>query len=123
MVTKGMILSEFRPDDADDEIDIVLRFPDRYRTLEQLDHLRIATAAGDVPISTFTTRQPVAQTGIINRTDQRRTLAVKADVADGILADDKVNELRAWLRNEALAEGVSWTFRGNRRNNGKARSS
>ncbi|MCR9256901.1 MAG: efflux RND transporter permease subunit [Alphaproteobacteria bacterium] len=113
MVTKGMIVSEFRPDDADDEIDIVLRFPDRYRTLEQLDHLRITTPAGEVPISTFTDREPVAQVGTIKRTDQRRTMAVKADVAPGVLADDKVKELRAWLTTQAdLPEGVSWSFKG-----------
>ena len=113
MVTKGMILSDFRPDDADDEIDIVLRFPDRYRTLEQLDNLRVTTAAGEIPISTFTTRNPVAQTGTIARTDQKRTLAIKADVTEGVLADDKVKVLTKWLREEApLPPEVRWSFKG-----------
>ena len=37
LVTNGLKVSEFQPDDADDEIDIVIRYPEDKRTLRQLD--------------------------------------------------------------------------------------
>ena len=53
MVTNGVRLGEFRPDDADDEVEIRLRYPEQNRQLAALDELRVNTPAGPVPISSF----------------------------------------------------------------------
>ena len=45
LVTNGMLIGDYRPDDADDEVDIRARFPDADRNLEQLDRLRVNTRA------------------------------------------------------------------------------
>jgi multidrug efflux pump len=101
LVTRGVKLGEYRPDDSDDEIDIVARYPMRYRTLEQLDHIRIPTEQGDIPIANFVKRSAQQKTGTLERTDGRRQMSVKADVADGVLAADKVAEIQQWLATEA----------------------
>ncbi len=47
LVTNGIKLGDYRPDDADEEIDIRVRYPVRqYRSLDQLDQLKIKTEAG-----------------------------------------------------------------------------
>ena len=57
LVTNGIKADEYRPNDADDEIDIRLRFPDDKRTMDQLDSLRVMTENGMVPISNFVKRE------------------------------------------------------------------
>ena len=54
MVTSGVELGSYRPDDADDEVDIRLRFPTSNRTLSQIDDLRVSSQGSLVPISSFT---------------------------------------------------------------------
>jgi len=97
MVTKGIRVADYRPDDADDEVDIIVRLPQDKRGLDQLDRLRVQTRNGLVPISNFVSRQPVPQSGTINRTDGRRIMSVKADVVEGVLPDTKVKALQQWF--------------------------
>src|SRR5690606_39995907 len=82
-VTNGIKVGEYRPDDADDEIDIRVRFPEGTRNLDQLDLLRIATPEGNIPISNFVVREPAPKVGTIKRTDMRRTVTVMAETAPG----------------------------------------
>ena len=58
LVTNGIKIGEYRPDDSDDEIDIRVRYPSDSRSLSQIDELRIPTDNGLVPISTFVERVP-----------------------------------------------------------------
>lgn len=113
MVTRGLKVTDYLPDDAVDEIDIMVRFPEGDRTLEQLEQLFVNTDQGPVPVSAFVTRSPQPKTGEIRRTDGQRVVDVKADVAEGLLVNDKVVELQAALRdNPAMPEGVTFDFRG-----------
>src|SRR3546814_11026949 len=61
MITNGMKIGEYRPDDSSEEIDIVVRLPVQYRTVGQLDDIRIQTTAGLVPIANFVDRVPKAR--------------------------------------------------------------
>jgi len=112
LVTNGIKVGEYRPDDADEEIDIRVRFPETYRNIEQLDQLRVMTAMGMVPISNFVTRTPIPKTGTVNRTDGERSIKVMANVAEGVLVDDKVTEIKAWLAAANFDPEVSITFKG-----------
>jgi len=113
-VTNGIKVGEYRPDDADDEIDIRVRFPEGTRNLDQLDLLRIATPEGNIPISNFVVREPAPKVGTIKRTDMRRTVTVMAETAPGILPADMVVELRDRLmqNRDAWPATVQWKFRG-----------
>ncbi len=112
MVTAGIKLGEYRPDDADKEVDIRIRYPENYRTLDQLDNIRINTNVGRVPISSFVKRRASPRIGTINRADGRRIMAVKADVGEGVLVNDKVRELKAWLKNADLDPRIKTVFKG-----------
>ena len=112
LVTNGIKIGEYRPDDSDDEIDIRVRYPEDSRSLSQIDELRIPTDQGLVPINTFIERVPAQKVGTIRRTDMRRTLAIDADVASGVLVDDIVHELRSKIPDLDIDPRVSWEFSG-----------
>ena len=113
LVTNGIKADEYRPNDADDEIDIRLRFPDNKRTMDQLDNLRVMTESGMVPISNFVKREARQKVGNINRADGERIMTVKANVVAGVLVDEKVREIQTWLENEAnINPEVSYVFKG-----------
>ncbi len=112
LVTNGIKIGEYRPDDSDDEIDIRVRYPAESRNLTQIDELRIPTPDGPVPISTFVERVPAQKVSTITRTDMRRTITLEADVADGYLVSEVIAELRLLLPDMGIDPEVSAEFRG-----------
>jgi len=112
LVTNGIKIGEYRPDDSDDEIDIRVRYPADSRNLTQIDELRIPTPNGQVPISTFVERVPAQKVSTITRTDLRRTMTLQADVADGYLVSEVIAELRELLPTIGLDPAVNAEFRG-----------
>ena len=112
LVTNGIKIGGYRPDDTDEEVDIRVRFPFTDRSIDQLDRLRVPTGEGAVPIGNFVSQRAVPNTGTINRADSRRVLKVEAEVADGVLPDDKVRELKAWLEANPLDENIDVEFKG-----------
>ncbi len=122
MVTTGITVDGIRPDDADDEIDIRIRYPEQYRTIDKLDQIRVNTEAGPVPVSNFVTLTPQPRLGMVERTDTRRVMTVKADVASGMLADTKVREIQAWLAGADLDHRVQIAFKGEDEEQNEARA-
>ena len=112
LVTGGLKISDYRPDDSDEEIDLVVRYPERYRTIDELDRIRIPAAAGIVPIGNFVERRARPRTGTLRRVDAMREITVRADVLPGVLADDKVREIEGWIATEGLDPRIEWAFRG-----------
>ena len=112
LVTNGVKVGEYRPDSADDAVDIRVRYPSSVRGLSALDDLKITTASGLVPISNFVRRAAAPNVDSIERIDGQVVQFIRADVAPGILADDKVGEIQAWLLNADLDPRVDVVFRG-----------
>jgi multidrug efflux pump len=112
LVTNGIMIGEYRPDDSDDEIEIRVRYPEDDRSLAQLDQLRIPTPGGQVPLSTFVERVPAQQVSTITRTDMRRTMTLEADVAEGYLENAVIAELQQQVSGLDIDPRVSVAFRG-----------
>ena len=112
MVTNGVKVAEYRPDDAEEEVDIRVRFPEEYRGLSMLEQLRIPTRDGAVPLSSFVQRSPTPNVDTIQRVDANPVEYVRANVAPGVLADDKVQEIRAWLDTQEFDPALRIEFRG-----------
>lgn len=113
LVTNGIMIGDYRPDDSDEEVDIRVRFPGDVRNIAQLDRLTVNTAQGSVPISNFMTRVAAPRVGSLERTDGIRTMTVAADVEDGVLADTKVRELEQYFAGvEDWNPAVSVAFKG-----------
>lgn len=58
LVTNGLVLATYRPEDVRDEVDIAVRVPNNWRELDQLQRQTINTARGQVPLSQFVDLQP-----------------------------------------------------------------
>ena len=57
MITDGVLIGTFRPDDSRDEVDIRARLPESQRALSRLEDLRLPTEKGLVPIRNFVERE------------------------------------------------------------------
>ncbi|MDA8664320.1 efflux RND transporter permease subunit, partial [Porticoccaceae bacterium] len=111
MITGGAILGEFRPDDADQEVEIRLRYPEQDRQLLSLDDLRVNTVNGPVPISSFSKRVAKPRIDAIQRIQMRETTFVLANTEEGYLADDQVKQIQKWIDSD-LESTVQIRFRG-----------
>ncbi|MAU42073.1 MAG: MFS transporter [Kordiimonas sp.] len=107
LVTNGIKIGEYRPDDTDDEVDIRVRFPEEYRNLTQLDELRVQTPHGQVPVGNFVKRIASPKVSTVERVDTIRTMRVKSNVIDGENVNERVQKLREWLEVQEIDERVS----------------
>jgi multidrug efflux pump len=112
MVTSGLTVGSYRPDDADDEVDIRIRFPEADRHLESIDQLRLMTASGLVPISNFTERSVTSKLDSIKRLDGKRTITISADLLDSELLSQQIPVLTQELSDAGFSNGVSFEFKG-----------
>jgi multidrug efflux pump len=111
-VTGGVLVGRFRPDDAEDELDIRVRFPPEARNIAAFDQLKIGTALGPVPASYFVKQAPAQQVTTIQRRDGQRLVVVQANTVEGVAANQKIAELRPWLEKAPLDSTVRWKFTG-----------
>ena len=112
LLTRGITVADYRPDDADGSVDINVCFQSQERTLEELQSLRVPTSAGLVPISNFVTFEPAPRSGTITRVDQRRVITIEANVAPNVLVNDQVVALQAVIDGMDLPSGVEASFAG-----------
>ncbi|MGM0544623.1 MAG: efflux RND transporter permease subunit [Pseudomonadota bacterium] len=93
LLTTGLQVASYRPPEVSDEVDIRVRLPQHWRSLDQLERLTINTQRGQVPISHFVTLEPAPKVGTLNRIDGRRAITVEADLAPDYLAEERLNAL------------------------------
>ena len=112
LMTNGVFMGDYRPTDSEEEVDIRVRYPVEYRGLDQIDSLRISTLNGPVPLSSFVTREAKPAVSSIQRVDGDRVVYIRANAAPGVVADNKVQELEAWIEANPPRQGVYLEFRG-----------
>ena len=112
LITNGALVGKYRPEEADDEVDIRVRFPIADRGITALDHLRVPTEFGMVPIRNFVQRVARPKTSQIERIDGERVMRIAADVAEGVQPRSKVAEIRTWLASQHLDPRVKVSFAG-----------
>jgi len=117
LVTDGLLVDKYRPDDSDDEVDIRIRYPKENRTILALDAVRVQTPQGSVPLSNFVTRTAKPQVDRIVRRNGKRIIEVKANGnsrVDGhvVSQDLAITHMKDWLASGALGDDVTWTMRG-----------
>jgi multidrug efflux pump len=112
LVTNGVKVSEYRPSSTDESVDILVRFPQGRRSLNELDELTVNTSSGAVPISNFVTRSPAPKVGQINRVDGSRVVTVTANVAEGVQSAAVQEQVLSALASADLGEGVAYEMKG-----------
>ena len=110
LVTNGLNLATYRPEDANDEVDIRVRLPANFRSLDHLSRLTLNTPRGQVPLSHFVTLAPAPKVGTLHRVDGKRTITLQADIEQGFRLDERLSALRGQVT--ALPEGVTLVVAG-----------
>ena len=113
MLTGGQKVGAFQPDFSDDEIDILLRFPQSQRTITELDDFNMTTAAGLVPVTLFMDQTPIQRSGDLMRIDGKRRYRLTANVQEGVNVSAKIQQLSEQMKDLNWREaGVEPRFRG-----------
>lgn len=121
LMTNGVLVGKYRPDDAEDELDMRVRYPIEDRNVEALDVLTVATPHGAVPISNFVQRVAKPRVNKLQRADGTGNVSVYASAAIGVLPNDKIAEIQKWLDTDAhINPEVSVKFKGASEDQGKA---
>ncbi|MDE2501304.1 MAG: efflux RND transporter permease subunit, partial [Alphaproteobacteria bacterium] len=114
LVTNGIFIARYRPDDSDNEVDIRVRYPSQARGIHALDDLRVATNTGAmVPLSNFVTLKAERQTNSIERIDGHRVYHVRANMKPNtILPNAEMDKLKTWMAAQSFPSDVRATFGG-----------
>jgi multidrug efflux pump len=114
LVTNGIFIARYRPDDTDNEVDIRVRYPNQARGIHALDDLRVATSTGAmIPLSNFVTLTPVQQTNTIERKNGHRIYHVRANMKPNtILANAEIAKLQGWIAKQPFPSEVRVSFGG-----------
>ncbi|MFD2236560.1 efflux RND transporter permease subunit [Aureimonas populi] len=112
LLTDGVVLGNFLPSFADEEVDITLRYPVEDRNFSQLANLRISAQGQMVPISNFVRIEAGPATSVINRVDSRNVQTVTADVAEGTTVAAELAILQQAIAQADFGDGVDVTFGG-----------
>lgn len=120
LVTNGLKVTEYRPSDNDKAVDIIVRFPEDRRSLDQIDELRVQTPAGYVPIGNFVTRVAAPRVGYINRVNANRVMTVSANIADGVQNAVVQQEVIDRVNKADLGDGVTFKLKGEDEERAKA---
>ncbi|MDR2609450.1 MAG: efflux RND transporter permease subunit [Rickettsiales bacterium] len=90
MVTSGVLIGKYRSNNLDQEIDIILRFPERDRNMKTIENLFINTVNGPYPMSNIVKYAPEKKINKLSRINGSRTVTISADVDPGYLVDERV---------------------------------
>jgi len=112
LVTNGVKVAEYRPDNADDSVDIRVRYPRGERGTRAIEELRLSTNEGMVPLSNFVRVLPAPGVDSFKRIDGIPVELIRADVAEGVMADAMVREIDNWLQQQNFDPAVNIRFRG-----------
>ncbi|MGI1678728.1 MAG: efflux RND transporter permease subunit [Cellvibrionaceae bacterium] len=112
LVTNGVKLGEYRPNDAEEPVDIRVRYPEEYRGVNTLNLLRVNTAQGPIALSTFVKRVAKPTVDKVDRVDGIEVMTVKGGLKEGVLADDMVKKVQEYLVENPVDPEVNVVYRG-----------
>ncbi|EKO3986475.1 AcrB/AcrD/AcrF family protein [Vibrio fluvialis] len=111
-VTNGLKIGDYLPDDANEEVDILVRYPAQQRDIGRFDQLRVKTQAGLVPITNFASIKPDHKQDTIKRVDGRRVINVMADLNEGYNLALELPKIEQALSELSLPSSVDFRLRG-----------
>ena len=122
LATNGIVITKYRPNESREEVDIVVRYDAKNRSLNSLDRLKVQTAQGLVPISVFVKKEAHQRLNMIHRVDGNRVLTLKADVKSGYLVHDAVQSIKGWVDENLAGGSVSVNYKGEEADKGETSS-
>ncbi|UPQ87575.1 efflux RND transporter permease subunit [Vibrio sinaloensis] len=111
-VTNGLKIGDYLPDDSNEEVDILVRYPEDKRDIGRFDQLRVKTPAGLVPITNFATIVPEHKQDTIRRIDGHRVINIMADMKEGYNLALELPKIEQAVAELGLPSGVEFKIRG-----------
>lgn len=112
MLTDGVKITEYIPDDLDEYIDVRVRFNKEDRTLQTLQTLTVNTNQGLVPLDTFVELEYKPKIISIFRLNGIESRALSANLKNGVLLSEKMEELNDIVKNIEEKHNISVYFSG-----------
>ena len=72
----------------------------------------IETRSGQIPISNFVEKKPKQNVSFIRRYDARNAMYIKANVEQGIIAANKVDQIQSWIYDQNYPSYIDVAFGG-----------
>jgi multidrug efflux pump len=119
MVTNGVVIGQYMPNNLDEEVDIVLRFPEKDRNMNTINSLFINTINGPYPMSSIVKYTPERKIKTLNRIDGSRTVTISADLADNYLVDERIKFIQSSIAPD-WDKSVKIDFKGDKENQQKS---
>ena len=114
-LTKGYTIGSYRPDDVDDAVDIRVIMPREMQSLKEMKNLTIYSPKlnKNIAIRNFAKFKPNKEKSFIKRTDGNYSVTISSNVADGVVANNKLIEIQQWLDfNYGNTHDVQFVFGG-----------
>ena len=98
-MSKGYIVGSYRPDDVDDAVDIVIKVPQELQSLKEMENLMIYSPQQrkNIAIKNFAKFKPNKEQSFIKRTDGYYSVTLSSNVAHGVVANNKIQQMQLWL--------------------------
>jgi multidrug efflux pump len=112
MLTDGIKITEYIPDDLDEYIDVRVRFNKNDRNIQTLQTLTVNTNKGLVPLSTFVTLEYKPKIISIFRLNGVESRALSANLKEGVLLSEKMDELNDIVKKIEDKHNISVYFSG-----------
>lgn len=107
LVTSGAIVGNFHPNFTDKELDVIVQYPKKYRTLTGIKRLTVQTPKGPVPLSDLVARKVVKENDVLIRKQGKAVQTIDANVASGINSDAALKKLLRTIDSKHLLVGQS----------------
>lgn len=112
LATEGKKISSCRIDGIEDEVDIMLRFPNEYRQIKNVLDLKLMnTQKQAIPLDALLENKISKSVSSIKRNNQNLVVSIKANIKNGVNTDAKVRQLKTWGYAQAW-ENVMVQFKG-----------
>ena len=94
MTSTGVLLSKYRSEEAQEEIDIVARLPIKYRDSKYFDSLTVLTPNAALPLAHFVNKKLHKRITHINRVDGMRAINISSDILSNFLVNEIIKEIQ-----------------------------
>ena len=98
-MSKGYVIGSYRPDDVDDAVDIVIKVPRELQNIKEMENLTVFSSklGKNIAVKNFARFHPNRENSFIKRTDGYYSATLSSNVADGVVANNKLLQLQQWL--------------------------
>ena len=113
LLTSGIEITDYRPQESDEELEVKLRFQENQRNLSRLQEIKVPTSSGEyVPLSVFANLIPQKMGGEIQRKNGRRFYRITSDVEKDLLPTEQIEKLQKLIQERSITDSQEILFGG-----------